>query len=280
MKTIMIQGTSSGAGKSTLVAALCRIFSDRGVRVAPFKSQNMSCFSYKGHDFEISRAQAVQAIAARIEPAPELNPIMLKPQGGDSSVVYVDGKRYKKMRAVQYYTKFAQIRGLDAVMSAYKKLEKNFDVLVIEGAGSPAEINLQRYDIANMGIAQRLKSPVILVTDIDRGGSFASLAGTLFLLNKKHQDLVRGFVFNKFRGDPKILYPGFAKLRRITKKPTLGVIPMTDINIPDEDSLDSNKKDFTWSASNIKDLDSAINKLGRLVQKSLNMQALERIVQC
>ena len=279
MKTLMVQGTSSGAGKSTLVTALCRIFSDKGFSVAPFKSQNMSNFAFHGKNFEISRAQAIQAIGARAEIVPEMNPILLKPRGNYYSIVYLNGKRFKKMHAKDYYSKFVKTKGLQTAMSSMKKLEKNHDLIIMEGAGSPAEINLQKFDIANMSIAEKTKSPVILITDIDRGGSFASLVGTLSLLDKKYQKLVKGFVFNKFRGDVDILKPGFSKLKRNTKKEIFGVIPKIKMQIPDEDSLDSKSDNFLWNKRNVGKIDKEIDKLSKLVQKNLNIKALEKIIQ-
>ena len=187
MKSLMIQGTSSGAGKTILVAALCRIFSDKGYSVAPFKSQNMSNFAYVTPDFEISRAQAIQAIASRCKITPDLNPILLKPLGNYYSVVYVNGKRYKKMHAKEYYEKFVNDMGITTASKSLKILQKNFDLVILEGAGSPAEINLQKFDIANMKIAQKAKASVLLISDIDRGGSFASLVGTMALIEEKYQ---------------------------------------------------------------------------------------------
>ena len=279
MKTLMVQGTSSGAGKSTLVTALCRIFSDKGFSVVPFKSQNMSNFAFHGENFEISRAQAIQAIGARAEIVPEMNPILLKPRGNYYSMVYLNGKRFKRMHAKDYYSKFVKTKGLQTAMSSMKKLGKNYDLIIMEGAGSPAEINLQKFDIANMSIAEKTKSPVILITDIDRGGSFASLVGTLSLLDKKYQKLVKGFVFNKFRGDVDILKPGFSKLKRNTKKEIFGVIPKIKMQIPDEDSLDSKSDTFSWNKRNVHKIDKEIDKLSKLVQKNLNIKALEKIMQ-
>ena len=155
MKTLMIQGTSSGAGKSTLVTALCRIFSDKGYSVAPFKSQNMSNFSYRGKDFEISRAQAIQALGARTEIVPEMNPILLKPRGNYNSLIYLNGKRFKKMHAKEYYSKFVKSKGIKTAMNSLKQLQKKHDIIILEGAGSPAEINLEKFDIANMSIAKK-----------------------------------------------------------------------------------------------------------------------------
>ncbi len=278
MKTLMIQGTSSGAGKTTLVAALCRIFSNSGICVAPFKSQNMSNFSYKTTNFEISRAQAIQAIGARCKITPDLNPILLKPLGNYYSTVFLQGKRYKKMHAIDYYNKFVKTKGLKIAMESLWRLKRKYDVIIIEGAGSPAEINLQKFDIANMKIAERTHSPVLLVTDIDRGGSFASIVGTLALLDKKYQKLVKGFVINKFRGDINILKPGFVKLKQITKRPVFGVIPMTKIDLPEEDSLGVKPKPITWNRKNIDKIDREIDKLSKLVKKSLNIKAIERLI--
>ncbi len=278
MKTLMVQGTSSGAGKTTLVAALCRIFSNSGICVAPFKSQNMSNFSYKAPNFEIARAQAIQAIGARCKITPDLNPILLKPLGNYYSTVFLQGKRYKKMHATDYYNKFVKTKGLKIAMESLWRLKRKYDVIIIEGAGSPAEINLQKFDIANMKIAERTHSPVLLVTDIDRGGSFASIVGTLALLDKKYQKLVKGFVINKFRGDINILKPGFVKLKQITKRPVFGVIPMTKIDLPEEDSLGVKPKPITWNKKNIDKIDMEIDKLSKLVKKSLNLKAIERLI--
>ena len=278
MKTLMVQGTSSGAGKTTLVAALCRIFSNSGICVAPFKSQNMSNFSYKTPNFEISRAQAIQAIGARCKITPDLNPILLKPLGNYYSTVFLQGKLYKKMHATDYYNKFVKTKGLKIAMESLLRLKRKYDVIIIEGAGSPAEINLQKFDIVNMKIAERTHSPVLLITDIDRGGSFASIVGTLALLDKKYQKLVKGFVINKFRGDINILKPGFVKLKQITKRPVFGVIPMTKIDLPEEDSLGVKPKPITWNKKNIDKIDKEIDKLSKLVKKSLNLKAIERLI--
>jgi len=276
-KTLMIQGTSSGAGKTTLVTALCRVFANAGYSVAQFKSQNMSNYSYKERDFEISQAQAIQAVAARTEILPHINPILLKPLGNYRSSVIVQGKFYKVMTAKAYYEKFALTKGLKTALESLQVLKKTHDVIIIEGAGSPAEINLQKYDIANMLLAEKLSSPVLLVTDIERGGSFASLAGTMSLLPRKHQRLVRGFVINKFRGNKDLLKPGFRRIRQITSKSVLGVIPMVDLELPNEDSLD--KKIHLFRKQNQKKLDCEIEKLARTVRKNLDMKKIERLLQ-
>ena len=276
----MVQGTSSGAGKTILVTALCRIFSDLGYSVSPFKAQNMSNYSYSTKDFEISRAQAIQAIAARTTISPYQNPILLKPLGNYKSSVFVNGKYYKKMHANDYYKKFTNKIGLKHVLESYKKLQQNYDIIIIEGAGSPAEINLQRYDISNMKVAEKTNSPVILITDIERGGSFASLVGTMELLEKKHQNLIKGFVINKFRGDIEILKPGFKKLKQITKRPVFGTIPLTKFSIPDEDSIGSSPKKIVWNKPNLRKLDNEINKIANVVKSSLNISSIKRILKC
>jgi len=274
----MIQGTSSGAGKTTLVAALCRIFSDKGYRVAPFKSQNMSNFAYITPEFEISRAQAIQAIGARCDIISNLNPILLKPIGNYNSVVYLNGKRYKKMNAKEYYEKFVNQEGFKIVSNSLKYLQKNFDLVILEGAGSPAEINLQKFDIANMRIAQKANASVLLISDIDKGGSFASLVGTMALIEKQHQKLVKGFIFNKFRGDVSVLKPGFQKLKNITKIPVVGTIPLIPLDLPEEDSLNANPKHITWTKKNISKIDNELNKLAKVVKSNIDMKSIERML--
>ena len=278
MMSLMVQGTSSGAGKTTLVTALCRIFSDRGYSVSPFKSQNMSNYSYRGKNFEISRAQVIQAIAARCDICPEINPILLKPLGNYYSDVYLNGKKFKKMHANQYYQKFVRSKGLKLALDSLKKLQNNYDMIILEGAGSPTEINLIQYDIANMKMAEKINSPVLLISDIDKGGSFASIVGTLSLLNPKHQELIKGFVINKFRGDLNILKPGFRKIKSITGKPILGVIPMSDFDLPEEDSLGSSSSDIVWNKKNIDKIDMEIDKLCKLIKSHLNINQIERMI--
>ncbi len=274
----MIQGTASSAGKTTLVTALCRIFVEKGFSVAPFKAQNMSNYAYKGKDFEISRAQAIQALASRIEISADLNPILLKPLGDYRSSVFVRGKFYKKMHADDYYKKFVQKDGMKTVLKSFHALEKKHDLIIIEGAGSPAEINLTKYDIANMKLAEKTNSPVILITDIERGGSFGSVVGTISLLEKKYQRLIKGIVFNKFRGDLDILKPGFRRLKQKTGKSVLGTIPMTKFLLPEEDSITSNSKRLVFNKQNFKKINSEIDKLSKVVKSSLNIRAIEKLL--
>ena len=274
----MIQGTSSGAGKTILVAALCRIFSDKGYSVVPFKSQNMSNFAYIDPKFEISRAQAIQAIGSRCKITPDLNPILLKPVGNYNSIVYLNGKKYKKMHAKEYYEKFVNDEGFRIVSKSLKTLQKNFDLVILEGAGSPAEINLQKFDIANMRIAQKAKASVLLVSDIDRGGSFASLVGTMALIEKKYQKMVKGFIFNKFRGDLDVLKPGFRKLKTITKKPVLGTIPLFDLDLPEEDSLNVKPAKFLWTKKNMLKIDNEIDRLAQIVKSNIAVKDIEKML--
>jgi len=278
MKSLMIQGTSSGAGKTTLVAALCRIFSDKRYSVAPFKSQNMSNFAYITHEFEISRAQSIQAFAARCDITPDLNPILLKPMGNYNSLVYLNGKLYKKMNAKDYYEKFVNTQGIKIASKSLITLQNNFDLVILEGAGSPAEINLQKFDIANMKIAQKANASVILISDIDKGGSFASLVGTMALIEKKYQKLVKGFVFNKFRGDINILKSGFNKLTKITNVPVLGVIPLMTLNLPEEDSFNVKPRDIIWNKKNISKIDNELNRLAETVKSSIDIKSIENML--
>jgi len=273
--TLMIQGTASGAGKTTLVTALCRIFSNKGYSVAPFKSQNMSNYSYK-NGFEISQAQAIQAVAARTEISPHMNPILLKPLGNYMSSVVIQGKPFKKMSAKNYYEKFALQRGIKTALDSFEYLKSRHDLIILEGAGSPAEINLQKYDIANMMMAQKTKSPVILVSDIEKGGFFASIVGTMSLLTKTQQNLVKGYIVNKFRGDKSLLQPGFRKLKQITSKSVFGVIPTIDLELPNEDSLDN--KIHLFRKQNQKLVELQINKLASIVQKNINISSIERLI--
>ena len=273
MKSLMVQGTASGVGK-----ALCRIFSDKGINVVPFKSQNMSNFGYIMTDFEISRAQAIQAMAARCKIEPDLNPIMLKPLGNYYSAVYLNGKYFKKMHAKDYYAKFVKTKGIKVATDSLFRLKKNYDLVILEGAGSPAEINLQKFDIANMQIAQKANASVLLVSDIDKGGSFASLTGTMTLIEKNYQKLVKGFVLNKFRGDIDVLKPGFRKIKQITKIPVLGTIPMIKINLPEEDSLNVKPKEIKWTKNNISKIDRELDKLAKIVKNNLDLKAIEKII--
>ena len=244
-KAIMVQGTMSNSGKSFVTAGLCRVFRQDGYRVAPFKSQNMALNSYITKEgLEIGRAQAMQAEAAMIEPTHWMNPILLKPTSNMGSQVIVNGEVYDNLSAQDYYKMKDSLA--PEVMKAFNHLARENDIVVIEGAGSPAEINLAENDIVNMGMAKMAEAPVILVADIDRGGVFASAYGTVKLLPQEDQDRFCGIVINKFRGDVEILKPGLKMLEDLTGKPVLGVLPMEKIDVDDEDSLSDrlNQKDI------------------------------------
>ena len=233
---IMIQGTMSNAGKSLLAAGLCRVLKQDGYRVAPFKSQNMALNSFITRDGgEMGRAQVVQAEAAGIEPDTRMNPILLKPTTDVGSQVIVNGQVRGNMQAMEYFRRKRDY--IPAVLEAYNSLASEYDVIVIEGAGSPAEINLKQDDIVNMGLAKLVDAPVLLVGDIDRGGVFAQLYGTVALLAPEDRALLRGLVVNKFRGDVEILRPGLAPLEKMCGVPVVGVVPYLTLDLDDEDSL-------------------------------------------
>ena len=235
-KAIMIQGTMSNAGKSLLAAGLCRIFKQDGYRVAPFKSQNMALNSYITDDgLEMGRAQAVQAEAAGVRPSADMNPVLLKPTGDTGSQVIVCGIPIGTMPAREYFAYKKKL--IPEIRAAYERLASQYDIIVIEGAGSPAEINLKQDDIVNMGMAKMAKAPVLLVGDIDRGGVFAQLYGTIALLKEEERAMVKATIVNKFRGDVALLRPGLTMLESLTGKPVAGVLPMLDVDIEDEDSL-------------------------------------------
>lgn len=235
-KKIMIQGTMSNSGKSFLAAALCRIFYQDGYRTAPFKSQNMALNSYITDDgLEIGRAQAMQAEAAGISPTAEMNPILLKPTSHMGSQVVIMGEVFGNMKAMDYYRRKPEL--VPVIKDAFSRLEEQYEVIVLEGAGSPAEINLRENDIVNMGMAEMADAPVLLVGDIDRGGVFASLYGTVKLLSPQEQKRIRGLIINKFRGDVEILRPGLDMIEEKVGIPVVGVIPMEQIDLDDEDSL-------------------------------------------
>src|SRR5919202_2840450 len=244
-KILMIQGTSSGCGKTTLVTAFCRIFSDMGYRIAPFKAQNMSsnAYSIKNTSDKIALAQAIQAVASRKKPDLRMNPILLKPVGHYCSKVVLGGKFYDEMHARIYYEKFVLQKGFPFALMSLDSLRKENDLIIIEGAGSPAEVNILKYDIANMLLANQVGAPVIISSDIERGGCFASIVGTMRLLKPFHRQLIKGFIINKFRGDKKLLDPAIRSVEKITKRRFFGVVPKADFSLPNEDSLDIKSSD-------------------------------------
>lgn len=276
-KLIMVQGTTSGAGKSTIVIGLCRLFSDRGYNVAPFKAQNMSSnFFTTSNGSKMALVQAVQAVAARKEPDPRMNPILLKPLGEYRSTVFLNGRFYSEMYAKDYYEKFVLQQGFMMVLKALESLRSENDIIVIEGAGSPSEINIAKYDIANMLLAQEVGAPVIIVADIERGGCFASIVGTTQLLKQAHRELVKGFLINKFRGDITLLAPAIKEVQKMTKKRILGILPKIEFNLPEEDSLvgsmtrksDVPRESWNWQ----------IDLIAKAIKESIDMERMSKVV--
>ena len=257
---LMFQGTSSHVGKSILTTALCRIFYQEGRRVTPFKAQNMALNSFVTADgLEMGRAQVAQAEAANLAPRVEMNPVLLKPTGNATSQVIINGRPVGVMSAAQYHQGYS-LKAFEAVKAALQKLSAEFDTIIIEGAGSPAEVNLKANDIVNMRVAKYLNAPVILVADIDRGGALASLVGTLELLDDDERDLVKGLVVNKFRGDVNLFLPAVDFLEKKTGKPVLGIVPYIEkLGIDDEDSVSLDDKISSGGEINI-----AVIRLGKL----------------
>ena len=257
-KAIMIQGTMSNAGKSLIAGGLCRIFAQDGYKVAPFKSQNMALNSFiTDEGLEMGRAQVMQAEAAGIKPSVLMNPILLKPTDDTGSQIIVMGEVHGNMSAREYFAYKKNLKPM--IMDAYNKLAQEHDIIVIEGAGSPAEINLKDDDIVNMGMAKMAKAPVLLVGDVDRGGVFAQLYGTVSLLDSDEHSMVKGMIINKFRGDKTILDPGIKKIEDLMKIPVVGVAPYGQLDIDDEDSLSQRLTNDTAKA-----IDIAVIRLPRL----------------
>jgi adenosylcobyric acid synthase len=276
-KLIMVQGTTSGAGKSTIVMGLCRLFSDRGYKVAPFKAQNMSSnFFTTARGSKMALVQAIQAVAARKVPDSGMNPILLKPLGEYRSTVFLNGRFYSEMYAKEYYEKFVMQQGFSIVLKALDNLRSENDVIIIEGAGSPSEINIAKYDIANMLLAQEVKAPVLIVADIERGGCFASIVGTMQLLKPAHRERVKGFLINKFRGDITLLAPAIKEVQKLTKKRILGIIPKIEFNLPEEDSLIGSVRDkaevpqesWNWQ----------IDLVAKAIKESIDMERVSKVV--
>jgi len=269
---LVVLGTTSHSGKSTLVAAICRLLSDRGLKVAPFKSQNMSLNSWVTRSGgEMGIAQAVQAWAARVEPTEQMNPILLKPKGDRTSQVIVMGRPVADRSAAEYYQDMEPLK--EVVDRAIAELEREYDYIIVEGAGGAAEINLFDRDIANIYVARLLQAPIILVGDIERGGVFASLFGSVELLPQDLRPLVRGLVINKFRGDPAILGSGLSKLTELTGVPVLGVLPYLDLDLPSEDSVSLGDK---RSAPAGESLEIAVIRLPR-ISNFTDFEPLERL---
>jgi adenosylcobyric acid synthase len=271
---LMIQGTSSGSGKSTIVTALCRIFADKGYNVAPFKAQNMSSYSYTVSETSrsIAMAQAIQAVASRKEPDVRMNPILLKPLGNYRSSIILNGIFYSEMYAKEYYKTFVLQKGFPVILNSLESLRRENDIIIIEGAGSPAEINISKYDVANMLLAEKIRAPVIITADIERGGCFASMIGTLKLLKPRHRDLVKGFLINKFLGDESFLDKAIKFVERTARKNILGVIPKVEFDLPNEDSLDVHT--FNNSKLPRESWDCQIDIIAKAVKNSTDIQKI------
>lgn len=270
MANIMIQGTTSSAGKSFICTALCRIFKEDGYRVCPFKSQNMSSKYYETEEgYKMSTAQALQAKAAKIRPNPNMNPILLKPSSYRQSDVIIKGKLYRSMGALEYFDFKNSLRPM--ITEIYKSLEKNHDIIVLEGAGSPAEINLKEKDIVNMGMAEIADAPVLLVGDIDRGGVFASFYGTVMLLTEDERKRIKGLIINKFRGDKRLLDPGIEMIEKLLNIPVVGTIPFVPLELVDEDTLVDYEKKCNTIPQKEEEMEEELNKLSKIIRENIDM---------
>lgn len=277
MANLMIQGTTSSAGKSLLTTGLCRIFSDDGRRVYPFKSQNMSSKYYEtknGH--KMSTAQALQAKAARVEPEARMNPILLQPTSDQGSKVIILGEEYATMEALEYYEFKNGLK--DKLQEIFNQVEAENEIIVIEGAGSPAEINLKENDIVNMGMAKMADAPVLLVADIDRGGVFASLYGTVMLLEDDERARIKGLIINKFRGDKTLLNPGIEMIEKILNIPVIGTIPYTHFELVDEDTLMDYDKMCNENPQTPEEMEVELNKLARVLRENLDMEFIYGLI--
>lgn len=273
----MIQGTTSSAGKSLLCTGLCRIFKEDGYKVYPFKSQNMSSRYYTTKDGDkISTAQALQAKAAGVEPQANMNPILLMPKSDQGSMVIIQGKETQNMEAVDYFQFKNSLRPM--IKDTYQSIEKANDIVVIEGAGSPAEINLKQNDIVNMGMAEMADAPVLLVADIDRGGVFASLYGTVKLLEPEERARIKGLIINKFRGDKALLDPGITMIEEMLQIPVIGTIPYTHLELVDEDSIVDYEKACNTNPQTEQEMEKELNKLSRTLRGHMDMEYIYHIM--
>ncbi len=276
MSVIMIQGTTSSAGKSLFCTGLCRIFKNKGLKSVPFKSQNMSSRFFLTQDGKkISTAQALQAQAAGLEPSVLMNPILLIPKTDTGAKVIILGEEKTEMKAKEYFEYKKTFRPM--ILQTFKKLEADNDIVVIEGAGSPAEINLNQNDIVNMGMAEMADAPVLLIADIDRGGVFAQLYGTVMLLPEKDRCRIKGMIINKFRGDKSLLDSGITMIEKMLNIPVIATIPYMHLELADEDSLiDSDKKCNTNSQTQA-EIEQELNKLASLIEENTDMNFIYKI---
>jgi adenosylcobyric acid synthase len=276
-KILMIQGTSSGSGKTTIVTVLCRIFADRGYKVAPFKSQNMSSKIYRIETTSerISMAQAVQAFASRKNPDVRMNPVLLEPRGNYVSDVIVEGHSHGLMQAKDYYQRFVLQYAFPIILDSLDSLRKDNDIVIMEGAGSPAEINIQQYDVANMVLARKVSAPVIIVADIERGGCFANIVGTMLLLKPPDRELVKGFMINKFLGDESLLETAMSTVKIMTNKEFFGVVSKVKLSLPKEDSLDGIDSSDANAALDAT-LDEQIQDLVREIEPMIDIKRISK----
>ena len=277
MSNIMVQGTTSSAGKSLMCTGLCKIFKEDGYSVYPFKSQNMSSKYYTTKDgYKISTAQALQAKAAGIEPQVNMNPILQIPRTDKGSVIVIKGEEKGHMEAIEYYKFKNELKPM--ILDTYKEIESKNDIVVIEGAGSPAEINLKENDIVNMGMADMADAPVLLVADIDRGGVFASLYGTVMLLEPHERRRIKGLIINKFRGDKSILDPGIDMIEEMLKIPVIGTIPYVHLELVDEDSLIEYDKKCNIETQTYEEMNQELDKLSMILRNNLDIGYIYKIM--
>lgn len=277
MANIMIQGTTSSAGKSLMCTGLCRIFKEDGYKVYPFKSQNMSSRFYmttEGH--KMSTAQAMQAKAAGVLPHSNMNPILLLPKSDMGSMVVIKGEEMANMEAVEYFNYKNSLKPM--ILETYKQIEKENEIVVIEGAGSPAEINLKQNDIVNMGMAEMADAPVLLVADIDRGGVFASLYGTVMLLEPHERARIKGLIINKFRGDKTLLDSGIKMIEEMLNIPVIGTIPFVHLELVDEDSLIDYEKECNTNPQTEEDMEKELTKLANTLRQNMDMDYVYKIM--
>lgn len=276
MAKIMVQGATSSAGKSLLCTGLCRYFYKKGLNVFPFKSQNMSRNAFVDEDGnKIATAQVQQAFACNRKPDVKMNPVLLIPKTDVGSTVVLFGKEFKDMKAREYFEYKKEL--LPVIEKTFSEIESENDIVVVEGAGSPAEINLRENDIVNMGLAELVDLPVILVADIDRGGVFASLYGTVMLLSENERKRIKGLVINKFRGDKTLLDSGIEQIEKLTGIPVIGTIPYVKLNIPDEDSLVDYDKPANHGGVTREELEIEFDKLMNAIADNMDMKLVEEI---
>lgn len=276
MAKIMVQGATSSAGKSLLCTGLCRYFYKKGLKVFPFKSQNMSRNAFVDEDgHKIATAQVQQAFACNRKPDVKMNPVLLIPKTDVGSTVVLFGEEFKDMKAREYFEYKKEL--LPIIEKTFSEIESENDIVVVEGAGSPAEINLRENDIVNMGLAELVDLPVILVADIDRGGVFASLYGTVMLLSENERKRIKGLVINKFRGDKTLLDSGIEQIEKLTGIPVIGTIPYVKLNIPDEDSLVDYDKPANHGEVSKEELEIEFDKLMNAIAENMDMKLVEEI---